>query len=109
MAICAAERADSFQALNFPSLPGSRTGHRNNTPCRFMAVKRIFGVTSVGNSDHKCGATRYVSFSSFRSMTAVSMRNVGSGVHPHEILPTRFTYWHGKERLLHSNRVGEIL
>src|SRR5262245_6859113 len=79
IAICAAERADSFQGLDLPSLPGRRTGQRDNTPCRLIVVKRIFGVSSVGNSDHKSGETRYVSFSSFSSMTAVSMRNVGSG------------------------------
>jgi hypothetical protein len=59
------------QSSILPSCPGKRIGHRNSTPCRFIAVtnKRGLNVDSVERVSHSDGSTMYVSRSSFGRKT----------------------------------------
>jgi hypothetical protein len=58
----AASRADWLQVSTLPSAPGSRTGHRNKTPWRLMAVNSARGekVDSVASSGQRVRSLGYL-------------------------------------------------
>src|SRR5262245_26186478 len=76
-----ASRAVRAHSSTRPSARGRFTSQMKTTFCRLIAVASSFGlkVASVARSDHRCRATRYVSRSSFSSITAVCRRYTGSG------------------------------
>src|SRR6516165_10484203 len=58
MANSAPSRADTHHSSCLPSGSGIRTGQRNSTPCRLMAVKNVWLTVSPLSSGRSCGCTR---------------------------------------------------
>jgi len=55
----AASRAERHHSIGRPSGSGSRTGHRNTTRCRLMAVNNVLQANSPASSGKRSRATMY--------------------------------------------------